>query len=411
MLAAFRLVRPVGMDSSWQGGVARERVPAATWMRLAVCYACGVLAAAQIGKLAALAPPMQRELALGLSTMALLVALIEAGGALFATRAGRVALRFGLQRSLLCAVLLLCAASIGQAFAHGAAVLFAWRLVEAVGYVGVVVTAPVLIAALAGAQRAPVLLALWSTFVPVGLALGTWGLGALADGAGWRAATLISGASAGVCALTVWLGRWADPPALAAAPSKHAQPALGRASWCLALGFGGFAALGVGVLALLPTVLVGKGLPVADAARWTAWASLAAVPGSLLIAAIVRWPAAHRLTSAASLLVSGLLIAVVFGADLPPRAVGVVAVLLNVALGIFGGLAFALLPQVAGDAPRVARAYGALAQLGASGSLAGPPLLAFSAEHAGWAASGVVGFVLAVASSVIADKALRRAAG
>jgi CP family cyanate transporter-like MFS transporter len=79
-------------------------------------------------------------------------------------------------------------------------------------------------------------------------------------------------------------------------------------------------------------------------------------------------------------------------------------------LGIFGGLAFALLPQVAGDAPRAARAYGVLAQLGASGSLAGPPLLAFGAEHAGWPASAALGCALAVASAVVADVALRRAA-
>ena len=163
------------------------------------------------------------------------------------------------------------------------------------------------------------------------------------------------------------------------------------------------------MLALLPTVLVGKGLPVADAARWTAWAALAAVPGSLLIASIVRRPATHRPTAAASLVLSGLLLVAVFGADLPAGTVGLAAVLLNVVLGIFGGLAFALLPQVAGDAPRAARAYGVLAQLGASGSLAGPPLLAFSAEHAGWAAAGAIGCALAIASAVVADRALRRA--
>jgi CP family cyanate transporter-like MFS transporter len=411
MLAAFRFCVTGGMDSSWDGGMARERMPSTTWMRIAVLYGCGVLAAAQIGKLAALAPTMQRELALGLSTMALLVALIEAGGALFATRAGRVALRVGLERSLLVAVLLLCAASVGEAFAHGAASLFAWRAVEALGYVGVVVTAPVLIAALAGPPRAPALLALWSTFVPVGLALGTWGLGWLADVSGWRAAALASGAAAGVCALAVWAGRWEGAQSIAPASGESSKPPLGRAAWCLAIAFGGFAALGVGVLALLPTVLVNKGLTVADAARWTAWASLAAVPGSLLIAAIVRWPATHRLTSAASLLASGLLIGAVFGADLPARGVGIAAVLLNMALGIFGGLAFALLPQAAGDAPRAARAYGALAQWGASGSLAGPPLLAFTAEHAGWASSAAVGFGVALVSGVIADRALRRPAG
>ena len=391
--------------------MARVPVTSGTWMRIALLYGCGVLAAAQIGKLAALAPSMQRELALGLSTMAMLVALIEAGGALFATRAGHVASRFGLGRSLLAAVALLCAANLGEAFAHGAAALFAWRLVEAVGYVGVVVTAPVLIATFAGAQRAPALLALWSTFVPVGLALGTWGLGWLADVSGWRVAVLASGAAAGACALALWASRSSDARGIVLAPAADAKPPLGSSAWCLAIAFSGFAALGVGVLALLPTVLVDQGLPVAAAARWTAWASLAAVPGSVLIASIVRWPATHRPTAAASLLASGLLIWAVFGAGLPAHTMGLAAVLLNVALGIFGGLAFALLPQVAGDAPRAARAYGVLAQLGASGSLAGPPLLAFSAEHAGWRVAATVGCALAIASALIADRALRRGTG
>jgi MFS transporter, CP family, cyanate transporter len=397
------------MDYSCHGSVARAPVSPATWARIGLYYGCGVIAAAQIGKFAALAPPMQRELALGLSTIALLVALIEAGGALLGTRAGHFAARLGLERSLRASMLLLCTAGVGQAFAGSATALLLWRAVEALGYVGVVVTAPVLIGALAGAHRAPALLALWSTFVPVGMALGTGSLGWLADMSGWRAATLASGVVPGVCAIGLWLGRSlhvgpSAPPALV----HGAKQPLGRDAWCLALAFGGFAALGVGVLALLPTVLVGAGLAVADAARWTAWASLAAVPGSLLIAAIVHRPATHRPTAAVSLLLSGLLMIPVFGGGLPALTIGVAALLLNAALGVFGGLAFALLPRSAGDATRAARAYGVLAQLGASGSLVGPPLLAVTAEHAGWTASAGVGLVLALAAAVFADIALHR---
>lgn len=402
------------MDASRPGVGAHARVPALTGLRIAVLYACGVLAAAQIGKFGALAPALQRDLGLGLSTAAALVALIEVGGALFAGRAARIALQLGLQRALLAAVLLLSAASVGQAWAAGVPALFAWRLAEAVGYVGVVVTAPVLIGALAGPQRAPPLLALWSTFVPVGMALGSWGLGWIADSSGWRTAVLASGAVAAACAAALWVSQWrvldtGDDTGDDAARDGGREP-LGRAPWCLAIAFGGFAALGVGVLALLPSVLVGQGLGVAAAARWTAWASLAAVPGSLLLASIVRWPAAHRPTSAASLLASGALMFVVFGAGTQAAVVGVAALWLNLALGVYGGLAFALLPRVAGDAARAARTYALLAQFGASGSLVGPPLLAFAAETAGWTAAAAVGCALAMASALFADIALRRKA-
>jgi cyanate permease len=412
MLATIRFVRSSvdSMDASRPGVGVRARVPALTGLRIAVLYACGVLAAAQIGKFAALAPALQRDLGLGLSTAAALVALIEVGGALFAGRAGRIALQLGLQRALLAAVLLLSAASVGQAWAAGVPALFAWRLAEAVGYVGVVVTAPVLIGALAGPQRAPPLLALWSTFVPVGMALGSWGLGWIADSSGWRTAVLASGAVAAACAGALWVGQRRVLDTGDGAARDGGREPLGRAPWCLAIAFGGFAALGVGVLALLPSVLVGQGLGVAAAARWTAWASLAAVPGSLLLASIVRWPAAHRPMSAASLLASGALMFAVFGAGAQAAVVGVAALWLNLALGVYGGLAFALLPRVAGDAARAARTYGLLAQFGASGSLVGPPLLAFAAETAGWTAAAAVGCALAMASALFADIALRRKA-
>jgi cyanate permease len=409
MLATVCLLESVvRMEASCHGVGAHDRVSAAAWLRIALLYACGVLAAAQIGKFAALAPAMQRDLGLGLSAAAALVALIELGGALFAGRAARIALRAGLQRALLAAVLLLAAASIGQAWAGAVPLLFGWRLVEAVGYVGVVVTAPVLIGALAGPRLAPALLALWSTFVPVGMALGSWGLGWIAEGFGWRPAVLASGAVGGACALALRAGQRRALHAIDTAAHEGGREPLGRAPWCLAIAFGGFAALGVGVLALLPTVLVGQGLGVAAAARWTAWASLAAVPGSLLIASIARWPAAHRPTSAASLLASGALMFAVFGAGSQAAAVGMAALCLNLALGVYGGLAFALLPRVAGDAARAARTYGLLAQFGASGSLVGPPLLAFAAETAGWTAAAALGCALAVASAVVADIALRR---
>lgn len=395
------------MDLSRRAAAAPARLPLATWLRIALLYGCGVLAAAQIGKFAALAPTMQRDLGLGLSTAAALVALIEVGGALFAGHAARIALQLGLQRALLAAVLLLALAGTAQAFAAGVPVLFGWRLVEAIGYVGVVVTAPVLIGALVGPQRAPALLALWSTFVPVGMALGSWGLGWIAEGSGWRPAALASGAAAGACVLALLISRWRAADASDGAAPGAGPARLGRPAWCLAIAFGGFAALGVGVLALLPTVLVKHGLGVAAAARWTAWVSLAAVPGSLLLASIVRWPAAHRPTAAASLLASGVLMFAVFGAGAQAAAVGVAALWLNMALGVFGGLAFALLPRVAGDAARTSRAYGLLAQFGASGSLAGPPLLAFAAERAGWTAAAAVGCALAIAAAISADIALR----
>ncbi|HKX39561.1 MAG TPA: hypothetical protein VJO99_00260, partial [Burkholderiaceae bacterium] len=183
---------------------------------------------------------------------------------------------------------------------------------------------------------------------------------------------------------------------------------MAASAWYLAAAFGGFAMLGIGVLALLPTVLAVQGLGVAEAGRWTAWASFATVPGSLFVALIVRRPAWHKPLVAISLLLPGLLMFVVFGTATPVATIGAAALLMNAALGLFGGLAFALLPQIAGGPRRTAQAYGALAQFGASGSLAGPPLIAAVATQGGWAAAAWLGFGLAVLSLPLALRALRR---
>jgi MFS transporter, CP family, cyanate transporter len=372
-------------------------------VRITLYYLCGVLAAAQIGKLATLAPPVQRELGIGLTAMALLIGLIEAGGALLGARAGRIAQRCGLARALTAAMLLLAAAGAAEALAPGMAVLTLARAVEAAGYLGVIVAAPVLVADAAGPRRAPLLLTVWSTFVPVGLAVGAWAHGALADTFGWRSAVGASALAALLMAAALVGAR--ERQHAAPVPAGAAVP-LGRAAWLLAAGFGAFALLSIGTLALLPTLLVERGLAVAAAGRWTAWASIANVPGSLAAALLLQRPKLLRPLVGLALMVAGVSGFLVFDGAAAPAAIGAAALLQNAALGVFGGLAFALLPQVAGGSARTAQAYGLLAQFGASGSLAGPPLLAAAAVAGGWPAVAWLGAGLAAAALGFALRAL-----
>jgi len=74
------------------------------WPSILVYYLCGVLAAAQLGKFAALAPRISQDLALGLAAMAALTSLLEVCGAVFGGVAGRLLPRLGLRRGLLLAL-------------------------------------------------------------------------------------------------------------------------------------------------------------------------------------------------------------------------------------------------------------------------------------------------------------------
>ncbi len=389
------------------------------WPLVWVLYGTGLLAAAQLGKLSALAPLIALDLHLGLTTVAAAISLLEVGGATLGAAAGMLAQHFGLQRVLRWGLASLALGGLGSALAQGAAGLLAWRLLEALGYLGVIVSAPVLIAHHTGAVSARLqglALALWSTFVPVGMAVGAWGSAGLAGALGWRAALLVGGGVVAVLWLALWpvLRGQALPVAVktpvvamaAAVPAASAGP--GAAAWCLALAFGAFALFEVGLVALLPTLLVADaGLSAAAAGQWTALVSVSAVLGSAAAALLLR--RGHgRLLRWPMLLALGLPALLLFGvfSPAPQTALAIpLALLINVLGGLFASLAFALLPVVAGSAGQMVRANGLLAQCGATGSLLGPPLMAACVQAGGWPAAALLGLVVTVAALPLAWRA------
>jgi len=409
------------------------------WPLVVVLYATGLLAAAQLGKLSALAPLITADLRLSLPTMALAISLLEVGGATLGAVAGWLAYRLGLRRTLRLGLAALAIAGLGSALAQGAAGLLAWRVLEAAGYLGVIVSAPVLIAHHsagagdgAGLRRQGLALTLWSTFVPVGLALGAWASAAAGQALGWRGAVLAGGGVATLLALAIWrapLPAGADaalaPPrpvalvdasaatsggaaSLPAAPAAAAAPRLGAPAWCLALAFHAFALFEVGVLALLPTLLVQQaGFSAAAAGQWTALAALSAVAGSAVAALLLRRGAALRWPMLLSLgLPAWLLFGVFTPAPQPLLAIALV-IALNMLGGVFASLAFALLPRVAGGASQMVKVNGLLAQCGASGSLLGPPLMAACVQAAGWQAAAWLGLGCALLAMPLAWRATR----
>jgi hypothetical protein len=390
-----------------------RRVQPSPWPLVGLLYLAGLLAAAQLGKLSALAPLVAAALGLTLPLVALAISLIELGGATLGAAAGQLANRLGLVRCLRWGVAALAAAGLGGALAQGAVGLFGWRLLEAAGYLGVIVSAPVLIARHAGAASARtqgLALTLWSSFVPVGLALGAWGSAALAAWLGWRAAVAVGG----VVALLLWVVLWrarlpadeSPPPAAAAGAARAAG--LTPALWCLALAFGGFALFEVGMLGLLPTLLVDQaGLGATAAGQWAGLAALAAVGGSAAAALLLRHGLGLRGPVLLSLGLPPLLLFGVFTpAPQPALAVGL-AVLLNLLGGVFASLTFALLPRLAAGPGQLVRANGLLAQCGASGSLLGPPAMAACVQAGGWTAAAVLGLLVSLAAMPLAWRALR----
>jgi MFS family permease len=393
------------------------------WPRIWLLYAAGLLAAAQLGKMSALAPLFAPALGLGLAAAAWAVSLIEVGGATCGAAAGALTQRLGLWRTLRWGLAALALAGLGSASAGSGAALMAWRVLEAAGYLGVVVTAPVLMARLslqAGPHGQMLAMSLWATFVPLGAALGAAGAAAAVAAsatawpggpAPWRLALAAGGLVAVALAAYTWQrgsGPEAEPALTSATPSpSHPRGGAGPAAWCLALAFGLFALCAVAVIGLLPTLLVqGAGMSAAAAGTWTGGASAAAVLGSAAGALWMRHALPPRGLALASLALPALAVWGVYAAA--PRAALAVglAIAINVLGGVFASLAFAALPRVARQPGQLARANGLIAQFGASGSLLGPPLAAAGIAQAGWPGAAAVVALASLLALPLAWRAL-----
>ncbi|WP_040847192.1 hypothetical protein, partial [Nitrospirillum viridazoti] len=71
------------------------------WVKIVWFYGVGVIAAAQLGKMSALIPLISRDLGLSLTVAALVISLLEIGGAGFGRIAGGLIQRAGRRPALL----------------------------------------------------------------------------------------------------------------------------------------------------------------------------------------------------------------------------------------------------------------------------------------------------------------------
>jgi len=377
--------------------------------RIFVYYLCGVFAAAQLGKLAALAPLISRDLQLGLAAMAALTSLLEVCGALLGGAAGHHLPRLGMQRSLVVAMLCLALGSAGAALAHGMPLAVVARLVESLGYLITVVAAPVMIALAAPAHRQAAAMTLWGTFVPVGMAVGAAAYAYAAGLSDWRWAQGLS-LLAGLALAAALVGMHAAVPHAGPSAEPATKQRTGATLWALVAAFGAYVVSEVGQLALMPSLLKEAGLSLAEAGTWTALAALANVPAGVIGARLMRHDGLVRRALVLSLLVTGALFPLVYQLGAPPLRLSVMAIAVNLASGIFASLVFALLPRAAGSPERLSLASGRLTQFGASGALIGPPLMGGVVEHGGWQAAGWASLGLSLVAAGLAWRAVAHGA-
>lgn len=374
------------------------------WFSIIGLYLVGVLAAAQLAKFSALAPLLRQSYGLSLAEVALLISLLEVGGAIFGFVAGLGVAQVGARRFLLSGLAILAATGAVEGLTSDAVPLFLARAVEGIGYVLVVIAAPTLIIAIADERQRGTALAIWSTFVPVGIAIGSALTGVLVESVGASGTILVWGGFAGV-ALILFARQ--QPGGARNQKAAVRMPLAG--AWIATLAFGFYTMFVCALMMLLPTFLVEQtGASLADAAFVAGIVSLAALPATLIALVIMRrgvlegkaliFVLASCLIATAAL--SPWIFVVHQGGGAGVIAQGLVAFLAVTLSGVSSPLVFARLPVLAGAEnsadPRIAVATGLLTQFGAGGALIGPPLGGLIVSHWGWTALGSAIGILAL---------------
>jgi MFS family permease len=367
-------------------------------------FATGIIAAMQLGRIGAYAAVLRAELGLDGAAFGLAVSAITAGCAALGIVASRWFEAFGLKWVLAAGIALIGLGALGGATAASVPTLIALRFAEGLGYLGVVVTAPALIALGADPRDRSAALALWSSFVPVGLALAA-ALAALAPEA-WRVAFGLHGAvalAAGVIVAVV-VPSPLKPNAHGAVP-KARMPVAG---WWLGASMAVMAGAVIAFLSLYPLVMIDTYLATAEAAAVsTAVVSVASVAGSILIGVLLARRASRLVILGISAVMPiGLLAPLVPGLSAP--VFEVIAVLVSIASGVAFGVLFAAIPGIAERPGEMSLVTGAVALFGSLGSLLMPPIAGALQVALGVPATLVTLAVLTALGLIALDQACGR---
>jgi MFS family permease len=384
--------------------VIQNRLPL---LQLVLVYLAGVLAAAALGKVAPVVPLLQAELGLSLTTAGWAASAITAVPAVLGVVAGSWVDRAGSSRLLLGGLVLLAVSGAAGGLAWGAQALLFTRLFEGFGYLLVVVAGPAFIMhSTAGADRSSAL-AVWGTFIPVGLAVGSGAGGLIAAAGGWRIWFGCLGAGLLVLAGTMALS--GPGPRRTPRPASDSRPTGITAVICLSAGFCLISMISVAVLTLLPTFWSTRAdLPPATAGLATALVASASVPGSVLAGWLLRRVPGIPVLGPTAILLPVAALLVFARPHLPGLSIGAAAALL-VVNGVLVAVAFAAIPELVDHPSRIGLANGLLAQLGSCGSLFGPPMVAQVVVTYGWGAVAVATAAAAVLGLALFMTADRRA--
>ncbi|MEX0405468.1 MFS transporter [Aquibium sp. LZ166] len=375
---------------------------------LALLLLAGILAGAQLGKIAPLVGWYHSQAGLSLVMVGWLTSTLGVFVALAALPAAFAIDRAGMYASFVASSAALAMGGVILAMFQSPALVLAGRLVEAIGYLVIVIATPALLAALAPRRLKAPALAIWGGFVPLGYAVADFSAAAMLPGLAPQIYLLaISLAFAGFALAASLLAFGLQPIGHTADPTKQAplSATFTTPVGAVAAAFGAYVILSLGFFSFLPT-FANDG----RAILLSAGAVALLVPfGNVLAGFLVegRDPRFIAWLTAAAFAVSAAAAVPFFSSSNVAVATGA-AVVFSIAGGVIASSLFASVPSVVPAGGSVAVGIGLVAQSGGIGTLIGPPIAGYVISDFGWAGFGWFLSALSVVGMVCLIPLVRR---
>lgn len=364
------------------------------WHLIGLLVVAGAVAAFQVGKAPPAVPSIRADLGATLEQAGWLLSTVSLITALGGMAIALTAERFGHRRLVLLGTTLLCIASLLGSCAGSVDGLLAWRIVEGLGFIMVVVAIPTLLLRIVRPADQRIALTLWSCYMPAGAGTMMLLASVVLPGTSWRIAWLVA-AAASAAVLVGLLWRALPERSLDAQPvarrgifAEMIEVATSGGPLAIALCFGAYSCCWFAVVGFLPTLQVERlGFTTSTAAIVTAVVTIVNVGGNLAGGWLLQ-RGVPRVTVIVTAAVSmGICAAFIFLDGVPNILRLVLAGLYSGAIGAVPAALFTGISVHAGRPQLVGAATGLLMQGSNIGGLLGPPITAALVSAGGWPAA------------------------
>jgi MFS family permease len=375
------------------------------WTQVCLILAAGVVGAAQIGKVAIAIPALREDLDLSLVAVSWIFGAYALLGAFGGLGAGMIVSRFPMRAATIAAIALIGIGNLIGAAASGAALLIVSRIVEGIGFLGLVISGPTQLRNMSLGRNQDIVFACWAAYIPVGTAImlfaGPWLLRS-----GWQTLWLVNAAVAAAL-VALMLGLRPAPPQEQRASVKPPMTELAEllktgGPLLLACAFTLYAIQYYALSTFLPILLVERmGLSLGAAGTISALAVLANGAGNIAAGFILKFGAPLWSIAGVVFITVGLTGFGVFSPGLPTMIVAGSAAVGLAVTALLPASVIATAPRLAPTVGKLALTMGLIQQAAAIGQFAGPVILATWVERFDWSGAAYLFLAIAVLGLVI----------